>query len=410
MKTRIMTRVLARLIVWGFMWTSILASAAPARPGQAQMFIDGNTAFALDLYAQLKSSPGNLFFSPYSISTALGMTYLGARGDTEKQMARVLHLSAPQSAVPKAFGQLQNELSEAAKQQGTQLNIANALWAQQGHPFLPDFVQAAKLAYQANINSADFVHEAEPARNEINRWIAEETKEKIQDILPAGSLTALTRLVLANAIYFKGAWAQQFNKSQTATQPFHLTPVSQAEVSLMHQTESVNYMQEGDFQAVEVPYVGNQLSMLILLPSRVDGLTSLENRLSPALLSKSLSKMRQQKVDLFLPRFKLESGFELSQTLSKMGMPDAFDSKADFSGMDDAQDLFVSAVFHKAWAEVNEEGTEAAAATAVLLQKMAVVKEPPIPLFRADHPFLFLIRETRSGSILFLGRLSDPKA
>ena len=367
-----------------------------------------NTAFALDLYGQLKAEPGNLFFSPYSISTALAMTCAGARGETEKQMGQVLHFANDQQTLHAAFRQLQSQLGEAGKAKGIELNIANALWTQEGHPFLAAFLEIAKGEYQGNIAQADFTTEAGAARDQINRWVAQKTKDKIKNLLPPDSLDGSTRLVLANAIYFKGVWAKTYKKGETSAQPFHLTTTRQIKVPLMHHFDTVRYMENSDFQAVELPYSSGGLSMVVLLPRRVDGCGQLENRLTPALLSDALRQMEQQKVEIFLPRFKLESSFKLKDTLVKMGMPDAF-SKADFSGMDGTRRLFISQVFHKAWGEVNEEGTEAAAATAVVMEaKFAAPPPAPPPVFRADHPFIFLIRDTRSGSLLFLGRLADP--
>jgi len=387
----------------------ILGSAPAARAAQTESLVQGNTAFALDLYGQLKTSPGNLFFSPYSISTALAMTYAGARGETEKQMGRVFHFDKDQRQVHSAFGALQRQLGEAGNQKGIELSIANALWAQKAHPFLPSFLQTGQGEYQANIAQADFKTGADAVRGEINRWVAQKTKDKIQEILPPGSLDALTRLVLANAIYFKGTWAKQYDKAGTSPQPFHFSPTRQAEVPLMHHFDNVRYMENSDFQAVELPYSSGGLAMVILLPRQMDGCGGLENRLAPALLSEALSQMKQQKVEIFLPRFKLESSFKLNDTLARMGMSDAFGSNADFSGLDQTRDLFISGIFHKAWGEVNEEGTEAAAATAVVMARSAALKRPPPPpVFRADHPFVFFIHDTRSGSLLFLGRLADP--
>ena len=396
-------RPLVLTTAMAFLSTSHLLGAE-----SAQAIADANTAFAFDLYAQLKSSPGNLFFSPYSISTALAMTYAGARGETEKQMAQVLHFGKDKASVNRAFGELQRQLAEAEKQKGIQLNIASALWAQQGHPFLPAFLNTAQADYQTNLKQVDFKSSAEAARGEINHWVAQKTQEKIQDLLPSGSLNALTRLVLANAIYFKGVWAAPFEKAETRPQPFHLSATSQIEAPLMSQTDDVRYMETADFQAVELPYSGNVLSMVILLPRQIDGCGQLESKLAPALLSSSLAQMKKQKVDIFLPRFKAQSGFGLGGTLASMGMADAFGSKADFSGMDGSRLLYISGVFHKAWVEVKEEGTEAAAATVVTMRPSAIMKPLPRPVFRADHPFIFLIRDTRSGSVLFLGRLADP--
>ena len=357
--------------------------AQAAQPGQTKALVDGNTAFACDLYAQLRNSPGNLFFSPYSVSTALAMTYAGARGNTETQMAQVLHFGKDQAQLHSAFGALQRQFNQANDQKGIELSLANALWAQKGHPFLPAFLNIGQGDYQASLNQADFKTGAEAARREINGWVARKTKDRIKDILPPGSLDLYTRLVLANAIYFKGAWANPFPKAETSPQPFHLTASRQTDVPLMHHFDTVKYMENDSFQAVELSYAGGELSLVVLLP---------------------------RKIELFLPRFKMESNFKLGDTLGKMGMSDAFGPKANFSGMDGTQNLFISDVFHKAWVEVNEEGTEAAAATivAVAASAMPMKPPPPPPVFRADHPFIFCIRDTRFGSLLFLGRLADP--
>ena len=363
--------------------------------------VEANTAFGLDLYAQLKSRPGNLFFSPYSISTALAITCAGAKGQTEKRMADLLHLPQDQAAVPRGFAELQRQLAEAEKYKGIQLNIANALWAQQGHTFLPHFLDIARNDFLANVNQVEFMTRAEAARLDINQWVAQKTQNRIQDLLPPRSLDAFTRLVLANAIYFKGLWTIPFEKAATATQPFHLTRASRAYVPLMHHLADVKYSENADFQAAELPYCGNQLSMVILLPCQIDGCGHLESQLTPVWLWNSLARMKRQTVDLFIPRFKATSSFALRPPLAQLGMPDAFGPQADFSGMDGTRLLSISDVFHKAWVEVNEEGSEAPAATAIVSEKS---EAPPASrlVFRADHPFIYLIRDTRSGSVLSL--------
>jgi serpin B len=390
------------------MLSSLLGAltASNASPGSA--IAEGGTAFAFDLYGQLKSTPGNLFLSPYSISTALAMTYAGARGNTEKQMAHVLHFPGDQNRVHSGLAEVQRQLGEAGKD--IELNRANALWAQKGHPFLPAFLGIATGSYKASVKQVDFRSEAEVARKEVNGWVAHQTKDRIQNILPEHSLDDLSRLVLVNAIYFKGAWSVPFDKGATSTQPFALATGTRVKVPLMHQMDQVKYMEDDDLQAVELPYGKGELSMVILLPRDADGCTHLESKLSPASLSRALGKMSKQKVEIFLPRFKLESEFDLGKNLQNMGMKDAFDDKADFSGIDGTKMLYISHVFHKAWGEVNEEGTEAAAATAVTMQLKGIVKNPPPPppVFRADHPFIFFIRDTRSGLLLFMGRLSQP--
>ncbi len=322
--------------------------------------VEGNTAFALDLYSHLKETPGNLLFSPLSISPCLAMTYAGARGETETQMGRVLRFSKDQPRLHSAFGELLRQLNQMEKpmvtriqfdedgiqpspvqRPGIQLDFANALWAQEGHPFLPAFLKIAIDEYHADVNQADFKTKAAAVTREINRWVAEKTNDKIHDILPPGSVDGLTRLVLANAIYFKGAWLMRFWETGTSAQKFHLSASSKTDVSLMSQTNDFKYTGNKDFQAVELPYVGQVLSMVILLPRQIDGCGQLENRLTPALLSSSLAQMTMREVEIHLPRFKLESSFDLKETLSKMGMPDAFGAQADLAGLDGERGLFI---------------------------------------------------------------------
>ena len=398
--------VLLRLI---FSNLVILLGPYAVQAAQVKTVVDGNTAFALDLYSQLKTSPGNLFFSPYSISTCLAMTFAGARGDTESQMAQVFHFTKDQAGLHSSFGELQRRLKEASKQKGIELSIANALWSQEGHAFMPGFLGIAKGQYQANVNQIDFKTGADSARTEINHWVANETKDKIQDILAPGTLNGSTRMVLADAIYFKGAWAKRFDKHLTINQPFHVSRGAQVDAPRMYHLDAVSYVETRDFQAAELPYSSNDISMVILLPRQTEGCGQLEQRLSTEFLNRTLAQMKPQEIEILIPRFKLESTFDLSATLAKMGMTDAFGDKADFSGIDGTRFLYISGVFHKAWGEVNEEGTEAAAATSVSVATKSVHEpKPPPPIFRADHPFIFLIRDTRSSSLLFLGRLLDP--
>ncbi len=399
----------SRLLLLPLLITALLRSPfAVAQSTDLQPLVNGNTAFALDLYSQLKATDGNLFFSPYSISTALAMTYAGARGDTAQQMAHVLHFDADQNQLPVLFGKLQKQLNEAQKKQEIQLNVANGLWAQKGQPFLPAFLETARQQYEANLNQADFRTSADSARNEINDWVSQKTNGKITDLIPAGMLNPMTRLVLVNAIYFKGRWATQFNKSRTADAPFSVTGNRRVQTPLMNLTENYKYAEPEGLQLLELPYVGNDVSMVVLLPRETDGLKQLEASLTGPKLEDWLKQLHSQKVNVFLPRFKLTAQFTLANTLAAMGMPAPFSPRADFSGMDGARDLYISAVVHKAYVDVNEEGTEAAAATGVGVHALAMRRPEPIPVFRADHPFIFLIRDTHYGSILFLGRVVDP--
>ncbi len=368
----------------------------------------GTSAFAFDLYGRLSQTPGNLFFSPYSISTCLAMTYQGARGRTAVQMAKVLHLGANPADVAAAFGEIQRQLQDLQKNTGTELNTANALWAQEGHPFLLDFLQTARRQFEARVEQADFKTQAEPVQNEINQWVSQQTKGKIADLLQPGDLNASTRLVLVNAIYFKGHWTSQFKTNSTAEAPFRNGAAGQKQVRMMNQTAEFRYAGLEGLQVLEMPYAGGALAMMVLLPSEADGLPALESGLNADLVQQCLDALQVKKVNVFLPKYKLEARFDLNKPLRNLGMTDAFSSEADFSGMDGGRDLQISAVVHKAYVDVNEEGTEAAAATGTTMRALAVQRPEPIPIFRADHPFIFLIRDKASGTVLFLGRLADP--
>jgi serpin B len=366
----------------------------------------GNNAFAFDLYGRLKAKEGNLFFSPYSISGCLAMTYAGARGTTASQMAQTLHFTNNQAQLAASFGELQRQLNALEAKKDIQLSIANGLWGQKAHPFLPAFLDVAKTTYQAQVNQVDFRTQAEPVRREINDWVEQQTQGKITNLLQPGMVDPMTRLVLVNAIYFKGKWAHQFNKTNTADGPFMVTSDQRVQAPLMHLKADFKYAEIESAQLLELPYAGGDLSMVVVLPKDVGGLQAVELMLNDRALNTWLGKHEQQ-VDVFLPRFKLTGEFGLAKTLAEMGMKDAFTGAADFSGMDGERDLFISAVVHKAYADVNEEGTEAAAATGAIM-KLKAVRPQPVPVFRADHPFVFLIRNPHSGSILFMGRVVDP--
>ncbi len=379
----------------------------PAAADRAAV-VEGDNAFAVQLYGQLRQQSGNLFFSPESISTALAMAYAGARGDTAAAMAKTLHFTLPPAKLHPAIGSLLSDLN--ASHDGYQLSVANALWAQRGYTFLDDFLNLLKNDYGAGLNQVDFKGAAEAARLTINRWVEQKTANKIKDLLPSGSLKPSNRLVLTNAIYFKGDWQTQFDKTETKDEVFHLSPSQTKKVPLMHRAGSFNYFDGGTFQVLEIPYKSDELSMVIFLPKDPGGLPALEQSLTSTNLQQWLGQLSSvPKVIVTMPKFKTTRQFELGDTLAAMGMSQAFDGSADFSGMTGKKDLVISAVIHKAYIDVNEEGTEAAAATGVTMRTMAVrALNPPTPVFRADHPFVFLIREHRSNSILFMGRTADP--
>jgi len=422
------------------------AAAGPAPRGIPPMLITdrnaavrGNNRFALALYAKLSQQAGNLFFSPHSLSTALAMTYGGARGGTQRQMHDVLRLPVrrlrmdfidrhkarvyrvqefPMSRerIAAAFGALQKALKADGKKRGYELHVANALWGRKGHAFLPAFLDLTRKHYGAGLKEVDFRGNPEAARRTINAWVEKQTREKIKELLRRGVITPVTALVLTNAIYFKGNWASQFDKKRTRPAPFYLGvprgyrgPVKAVQVPMMRQRGSFRMMDGGRFLALELPYAGNQLAMIILLPKEyhTEEMAALEKSLTARNLNTWLGKLRKQEVRVCLPRFRMTSEFSLAKVLAEMGMRDAFDpERADFTGMRTTareETLHISAVVHKAFVEVNEEGTEAAAATAVVMEDRS---GPPV--FRADRPFLFLIRHNATSSILFLGRVTNP--
>jgi serpin B len=366
-------------------------------------------AFAVDLYARLRTQQaGNLFCSPQSIATALAMTSLGARGETAAEMARTLHLSVPQADIPAAYAAFLAVLR--AKDQPWELSVANRLWGQRGADFLAPFLASMRTGFGAELGRVDFAAQPDAARQEINQWVGRETRDKIRDLLAPGTVTTLTRLVLANAIYFRADWAEQFDRSATSDQPFAVPGGAPRTVPLMFRKVKAGYSALPDVRAkvLELIYRGDALSMVLLLPDAVDGLGALEAQLTLERLESWIAAAGREDVLVYLPRFTVESRFGLADTLAAMGMPSAFaQGRADFSGMNGARDLSISAVAHAARVEVDERGTEAAAATGVVVGLAAALPEKP-PTFRADHPFLFAIRDRRSGAILFLGRLVDP--
>lgn len=368
----------------------------------------GNNAFAFALYARLASAEGNIFFSPYSISTALAMTYAGARGATEKQMAKALHFSLDQKAFHPAFAELQRGINDIQKKGSVQLTAANSLWMQQGDRFLPAFLDVVGKNYDAVLKYVDYASAAEKARADINAWVENKTKEKIRDLVRPGMLSAMTRMVLANAIYFKGSWAAKFDTQSTSSATFWMTDKDSVTVRMMRKGNcDFGYAENESAQCLELPYADRNLSMIVMLPKKKD-LAAFEKTLSENSMDSLNSRMRETRVDVFLPRFTTEQEFILNDALSALGAADAFGGNADFSGMTGRRNLFISAVIHKAFVDVNEQGTEAAAATAVVIRATAV-RELSMPVvFRADHPFLFMIRENSSGSILFMGRIANP--
>lgn len=386
-------------------------AAAAAGQTSLQALAEGNDIFAFNLYRALSSGSGNLFYSPYSISQALAMTYAGARGDTEKQMAGTMHFSLGQDGLHPAFNSLDQALAgrgQGAKGKdgkGFRLNIVNAIWGQSGYRFLQPYLELLAQDYGAGLRTLDFRNAPEPSRVTINRWVEDQTEQRIKDLIPPGTIDPLTRLVLTNAIYFNAAWADAFRKEGTAPAAFHLLDGSQEQVPMMHQAERLGYAEGPGYTAVALPYDGRQMEMVVLLPDS-GKFGEFESSLDATRAGSIIKDIVPQQVALSLPRFKLESEFSLGKTLAGMGMPLAFSSQADFSGMTGNNELSISEVIHKAFVEVDESGTEAAAATAVIMRATAM---PAMPReVTVDRPFIFLIRDIGTNSILFAGRVLDP--
>ncbi|KAL3976834.1 trafficking protein particle complex subunit 4 [Sarotherodon galilaeus] len=364
-----------------------------------------NTAFALELFRTLSQTnpAGNIFVSPLSISSALAMVYLGAKGDTAAQMAQALSFSSGEG-VHADFQKLNADINSPSA--SYILKLANRLYGENTAHFLPDFLEATQKYYQADLKAVDFIGAPEACRAEINSWVEQQTENKIKDLLKPGTVNADTRLTLVNAVYFKGNWKNPFDEANTKEMPFKIRQNETVPVQMMYQEKKLpyNYIPDHDLQILELPYVGEELSMFILLPKESsDGS-------DPLLKVHSL----ETKVVLHLPKFKLEEDYELNDPLAKLGMKDVFCAgRADLSGMNGEGGalpvyggLFLSTVAHKAFVEVNEEGTEAAAATGAVISACCYI---PDTHFKADHPFLFFIRHNKTKSILFFGRFSSPQ-
>jgi serpin B len=381
---------------------------------------NGNRAFASDLYQQLRARDGNLFLSPYSISLALAMTYGGARGETARQMERALHFTLPPDRLHPAFNALDQHLVTLspptpenqptptdAGGQDFQLSIANSIWGQEGFDFLTTYLDLLAQQYGAGLRLVDFAGSPEAARQGINDWVSAQTQEKIKDLLPQGAIDLYTRLVLVNAIYFKASWLDPFFEQYTTDGVFHINAEEQVTVPMMASTlRNVFYGQGDGYQAVGLPYVDQKTMMVVILPDQ-GKFNQVEMGLDAAKLDAILDGLSVNTVELTFPKFKIESSFNLPDVLSEMGMIDAFDpNKADFSGMDGRTDLFISDVVHKAYVAVDEKGTEAAAATGVVIMEVSAPLSPTV--VRVDRPFIFFIYERDSATILFIGRVIDP--
>jgi serpin B len=388
---------------------SVVAAERAALRSQVEKVVDGSNRFAFDLYQGLRGTEGNLFCSPASISAALAMALNGTGGQTATELAKTLHLQMPEAQVNRQMRALQGSWQIKDARQGVRIEVANRLWGQEGFQFLPEFLQTTRNDYGAELGRLDFKNDAQQARRTINDWVEEHTGHKIQNLIASPKLLHDARLVLTNAIYFKGSWQTPFAKRLTKEQAFHPKDGREIKIPFMHSARHFRYAAGDDLQILQLPYGDGSFSMIALLPSSVDGLAGLEKALSAENLQAWINGLRSTEVEVFLPKFKTTSQFQLADTLKSLGMTRAFEPSADFSRMSIEKDLFLSAVIHKAFVDVNEEGTEAAAATAMMATVGAAPgPRPEPPVFRADHPFVFLIRDERTEAVLFLGRIVDP--
>ncbi|OPX68121.1 MAG: Serpin (serine protease inhibitor) [Methanoregulaceae archaeon PtaB.Bin056] len=377
--------------------------------------VDANNRFAFDLFNSLADDPeygkGNIFFSPYSISTALAITYEGAREETADEIRSVFHFPDNRAILRSGYVNLIAHINGQAD--AFTLRTANALWAEKTHTFLPDYISTAERNYVAKTTNMDFIHQPEGSRLTINSWVEDQTEDRIKDLIPPGEINPSTALVITNAIYFKGTWVKQFDPSLTRDADFMAGSGTTIRVPMMQRTDDAaisGYAETDTFQVLEMPYDsgdGAELSMLVILPGENDT-AGIAQSLDSGTLQEIRKSLAYKTVRVYFPKFTMETKYFLPRTLSAMGMPTAFTAGADFSGMDGGRDLFITNIIHQAFVDLNEEGTEAAAATAVIMGKGAAPPEDNVPVFRADHPFIFFIQERETGSILFMGRVSEP--
>ncbi len=388
-----------------------VSQPSPAASGELKAdlatLVDGNNTFAIELYHQLDGEKGNIFFSPHSITSAIAMTAAGAKGETAAQMNNIIHVNLDQERLTRVFRELMANLEDSDTQKN-RLTIANRLWSQKGLTLLDSFVKLTTEKYGTPIQQLDFEESPEAARITINNWIANQTEQKILNFLHQGIIDSLTRLVLTNAIYFQGIWSSPFDSTQTIPELFTLPGGKQVQVQMMHQQSGniFGYAAIDGMQILEMCYVGEKLSLVVLLPDDVNGLGQLEEQMTLENLKKWLSSFSyDEQIAVSIPKFNVNTEFDLKKKLSQLGMSLAFTTAADFSGINGQKDLYISAAVHEAFVNVNENGTEAIASSAVIGSTRGGGNWK---IFRVDHPFIFIIRDRESGTILFLGRLVNP--
>ncbi len=384
----------------------------PAPVASVEPLAQANTAFALSFYHELRPQQKNLVFSPWSVAEALTLASAGAAGETRAQMVAALHAQhLPSDGLYRQYGELKQTLTGGTKDTGVRLLIANGLWVQQGLTMVPNFLDLARSSFGAKVEAVDFKRQANHARQVINGWIGQQTEGKIRDLVPPGGLDPSSRVVLTNAIYFKGRWAEPFNKGRTSPNPFTTDEGRTIEVPMMFQNLTAQYGEREDLQVVELPYIGCRVSMVVLLPRNPAGLPELEKGFTTEELQKLLSLLRKEKGQIGLPRFTLRTQAEVVPRLQSLGMRDAFDiQKADFSALVEKNHrVFINSVLHSAYVAVDEEGTEAAAATVIKVKKSKKESKKDRPFFfLVDRPFWFGIRHAGTGTFLFMGRVAEP--
>ncbi len=371
---------------------------------QKSSISDYNNQFAFDFFKKVsENGTGNVFFSPISISTAMGMTYVGANGETQNQISKVFHFSANNSKFHRLQGSIPKLLSSRAD--SIKLSMVNTIWVEKTFTIKKAFDKTLKDEYRASLERADFINKYEESRILINNNISKATSDRIKDLLPPNSLNSLTRLVLTNAVYFKANWKTKFQKERTGDAKFYVTPQKPIKCKMIGLKSKFDYFEDDKVQAIELPYSGNNFSMLIILPQQDQNVDVLIKGINQDYLNSIINGLTEQSISISIPKYKLSTGYQLKQELSDMGMPQPFSDDADFSKMSTGNNLKISNVFHKAFIEVNEEGTEASAATAVVIAMKSIGIERT---FIANRPYVFLIREKTSGLILFMGRINDP--
>ena len=385
---------------------SLFALVSTSNSQTVKDVVKGNNEFTFSLYDQINDKEENVFFSPYSVSSALAMTYNGARGKTMDEMSEVLNFSKDLNALSQNYSELNNYITGLSSKK-IQLDIANAIWGQQGFGFEKEFLELNKKYYGAGIKQVNFKENYKEIRKQINKWVEEKTNEKIKDLIKPNVLDRMTRMVLVNAIYFNGKWENPFKEEDTFKDKFYIYSECETKTEFMYQELSLKYHEDDIAQVVEIPYSGNSLSMMVILPKERYGMENLENYLDHELYENYNKSLSKYKVKLTFPKFEIKDEYELNDPLKDMGMKSAFGDGADFSGMTGSKDLFINNVVHKTYVKVNEEGTEAAAATGVVMRKTSAIME--VKEFKADHPFIFVIKDNKNDTILFMGRIMNPE-